>query len=200
MLLAMLANTNVVWASDYGVFGSIAKPFGQLRNQPVFEDLLPKNKKEAIVALSGWQPWVKTQRELTKDIPIYEKLTAVNSVINRGIKYESDMSLYGKPGHWASIEDTVRISRGDCEDYAIAKIWVLVALGVPLERLQLVVLRNVLRNVYHAVLAVHTDDAIYILDNIGRDRAPKKDFKISHYQPTQSFVKGRAFVHAIKGQ
>ena len=64
-----------------------------------------------------------------KDANDTVKLKAVNSWVNR-IKYDSDMHVYGVSDYWATLYQFVGKDRGDCEDYTIAKYYILKDLGV----------------------------------------------------------------------
>lgn len=59
---------------------------------------------------------------------------------------------------------SINASRGDCEEYVLAKRKALIAAGVPASALSIVyALRN---GGGHAILAVHTDMGSYALDNM----------------------------------
>jgi len=163
--------------------------------QPVFKALLPSSRKAAATELAGWKGWAGLVAQV-EGVPLREKLAMVNRVINRAIAYRSDARVYGRPDHWASADESLRLGRGDCEDFVIAKLWALAALGVPLDELQLVVLKDRRRGRYHAVLAVHADGVSYILDNV-TDRL-RKDTVITDYHPLYSFASNGGFIHGFK--
>jgi hypothetical protein len=74
------------------------------------------------------------------------------------------MVQFGAMDVWSSPVATFASGRGDCEDYAIAKMFALRAAGIPAEDLQLLVAR--LRGGdTHAVLAVRNEGHWIILDN-----------------------------------
>jgi predicted transglutaminase-like cysteine proteinase len=58
-----------------------------------------------------------------------KKLNVVNTWVN-GIKYKSDKAVYGVNDYWATLYEFVGKNRGDCEDYTIAKYYILKELGV----------------------------------------------------------------------
>lgn len=64
-----------------------------------------------------------------KDADEMTKLNKVNSWINY-IKYESDEKLYGVSDYWATLYEFVGRGKGDCEDYTIAKYYILKELGI----------------------------------------------------------------------
>lgn len=115
-------------------------------------------------ASSLWIRW----NDLVRQISVLEgeeRLQAVNEGINALIVYASDEEVYGVGDHWATIEESMSRGRGDCEDIAIAKMWLLNAAGVDLSSMRLVVLKDTLRNLDHAVLSVVENGHQYVLDN-----------------------------------
>jgi len=64
-----------------------------------------------------------------------KKLNSVNSWINF-IHYKSDMQLYGVRDYWATLYEFVGKNAGDCEDYVIAKYYILKALGIDPHRMK----------------------------------------------------------------
>jgi len=69
------------------------------------------------------------------------RLLAVNQFFNRRIVFTEDEAAWGLSDYWASPLETLEKGRGDCEDFAIAKYFSLVAAGVPVVRLRLVYVR-----------------------------------------------------------
>jgi predicted transglutaminase-like cysteine proteinase len=69
------------------------------------------------------------------------RLAAVNRFFNRRIVFADDQEAWGEADHWASPLEMLERGRGDCEDYAIAKYFALVAAGMPKARLRLVYVR-----------------------------------------------------------
>ena len=71
---------------------------------------------------------------------------------------------------------------GNCKDYAIAKYYSLRALGIPAERLRVIVLQDLnLGGIIHAVLGIYDGDKLLILDNQVKQVMPA--LKIYHYRP-----------------
>ncbi len=77
-----------------------------------------------------------------------------------------DLDNYGTDDHWATPREFFR-NGGDCEDYAIAKYAALERLGWPAERMWIVVLRETVISLIHAVLMVEYDGRLWTLDNLG---------------------------------
>jgi predicted transglutaminase-like cysteine proteinase len=69
------------------------------------------------------------------------QLGAVNDFFNRRIRYAEDIDNWGVVDYWASPLETLGKGAGDCEDYAIAKYFTLVALGMPDSKLRMVYVR-----------------------------------------------------------
>ncbi|MDB2682849.1 transglutaminase-like cysteine peptidase [Alphaproteobacteria bacterium] len=87
----------------------------------------------------------------------------VNDFVNQQ-PYVLDNRNWDKSDYWATpIEFMER--GGDCEDFAIAKYTALRALGVPEERLRLMIVQDTKKNIPHAVLVVYTDEGAFVLDN-----------------------------------
>ena len=89
----------------------------------------------------------------------------INRAVDLAIRPVSDESQWGVPDHWSSPFETLQLSRGDCEDYAIVKYMALLAAGVPAGDLKIVILKNAWPDEDHAALAVRADSQWLILDN-----------------------------------
>ena len=70
-----------------------------------------------------------------KDASEMKKINVVNGWINY-IKYKSDKKLYGVSDYWATMYEFVGKGMGDCEDYTIAKYYILKELGVSPKKLK----------------------------------------------------------------
>lgn len=67
-----------------------------------------------------------------------DRLSVVNDFVNGRVKFADDETVWGVSDYWASPMETFAKGRGDCEDFAIAKYFLLRAAGVPDARLRLV--------------------------------------------------------------
>lgn len=96
-----------------------------------------------------------------------DKLEAVNDFFNQ-IPYDSDEALWGQEDYWATPIEMLSIEGADCEDYAIAKYFTLLDMGVPAERLRITYVKAITLNQAHMVLAYYeTPNAEpLILDNL----------------------------------
>jgi predicted transglutaminase-like cysteine proteinase len=70
-----------------------------------------------------------------------ELLSRVNSFFNRQIRFVDDIDLWGQSDYWATPMETLARGAGDCEDFAIAKYYTLIAMGIPVEQLRLTYVR-----------------------------------------------------------
>jgi predicted transglutaminase-like cysteine proteinase len=95
----------------------------------------------------------------------HDKLDAVNRMVNAAIRYTSDFEQHGVPDLWSPPLASFASGRGDCEDYAIAKYVLLREVGVAVENMRLLLVRDTLIRQDHAVLAVREEGRWLILDN-----------------------------------
>ena len=138
-------------------------------------------------AAVAWQSVVRSQMGR----PPIEQLQAVNRFLNDW-RYKADEQNYGRRDYWATPLEFLRYS-GDCEDYAIAKYVTLRQLGFTPEQLRVVVVRDALRDIAHAVLAVYLDGEVYILDNLTKAVLPQE--RIGHYVPYYSINETTRWAH-----
>ena len=93
------------------------------------------------------------------------RLGWINRAVNMSIKPTSDWVQYGYADFWASPLQTLASEAGDCEDYAIVKYVALRELGIEVEDLRFVIVRDDKHQAEHAVVAVRDDQQWLILDN-----------------------------------
>lgn len=134
---------------------------------------------------------LKNKVEHLRGMPISQMAVGVNTEINR-IPYVNDINLYGKTDYWATPVEFVT-KGGDCEDFAITKYVMLRALGVPEERLRIVILQDMQKNIPHAVLVVYTENGPVVLDNQIKTATPVE--RISHYKPIFSINRDAWWLH-----
>lgn len=145
------------------------------------------SKDDCPPAAKSWQLMLK---EAAKKKPL-EQLNLVNRFANNW-PYRLDVDIYGVEDYWATPFEFFKNS-GDCEDYSITKYYALKTIGFPIEDMRVVVLRDTIRNLAHAVLAVYLSGKIYILDNIGNVIMPHTRF--SHYLPQYSVNEQYRWAH-----
>ncbi len=115
-----------------------------------------------------------------------EALQVVNVWFNR-IRFVDDSVHWSMIDYWATPAEMVASNGGDCEDFAIAKYFLLKELGVPVERLRITYVRSLRLNQAHMVLAYYpTPDAEpLILDNLENRIRPASER--SDLDPVYSF-------------
>jgi predicted transglutaminase-like cysteine proteinase len=113
------------------------------------------------------------------------RLNFVNQRVNNAIRYTSDMAQWATPDEWsapfAAGRGAFETGLGDCEDYAIAKYVALRAAGVPAKRLRVLLVRDNIARLDHAVLAANEDGRWYVLDN--RWTAAVEDNDVQRFTP-----------------
>ena len=117
-------------------------------------------------------------------------LRFVNLFFNQRIEFATDPQAWGQVDYWASPLEALAKGQGDCEDYAIAKYFSLLAAGMPASRLRLVYVRAQLDDgaaQAHMVLAYYpgTGGDTLILDNLVDDILPAS--RRHDLQPVFSF-------------
>jgi predicted transglutaminase-like cysteine proteinase len=109
------------------------------------------------------------------------RIGAVNRAFNLAVQYVDDRDQHGVDDHWSAPLATLAAGRGDCEDYAIAKLIALREAGVADDDLRFIIVRDVKLKEYHAALAVRLDRRWIVLDN--RRHAMVEDHDLAHYVP-----------------
>lgn len=135
--------------------------------------------------------WLAFLDSLETDV-LSEQLIQVNRYVNE-TPYMLDVANWGESDHWASPTEFFA-KGGDCEDYAIAKYFLLRELGVPPEQLRIVVLHDRRRRQEHAVLAVTWEDRTLLLDNVRNRIVPWRELR--HYLPIYSLNERSAWQYA----
>jgi predicted transglutaminase-like cysteine proteinase len=102
--------------------------------------------------------------------PEMNALQTVNSFFNR-IPFLSDIAHWGAEDYWATPAELSASNGGDCEDYSLAKYFLLRELGVPVERLRITYVKAVKINQAHMVLAYYATPGAepLILDNLDNE-------------------------------
>ncbi|MGX5846160.1 transglutaminase-like cysteine peptidase [Mesorhizobium sp. PL10] len=180
-----------------GVFGSVAL---SMRNFPVSARWAPVYR--AIVECTAGSACERKNStfagivEAARDKRFIDKLSFVNSSINRAIAYKKDSVVYGKLDYWAKPSEILERRAGDCEDFAILKMAALLHAGIPAQSMSLVVLQDRKRGFFHAVLSVSTGSGVFILDSLSN--VVSRDSDLPSYVPLYSFSTDRAWIHGAK--
>jgi len=95
------------------------------------------------------------------------KLQSTNRFFNQ-LRFTTDQKLWGESNYWATPVEFIGANAGDCEDFAVAKYFSLLSLGITDEKLRIIMVKAVTLNQYHMVVAYYkkpTSEPL-ILDNI----------------------------------
>ncbi|WP_428820430.1 transglutaminase-like cysteine peptidase [Microbulbifer sp. MCCC 1A16149] len=87
---------------------------------------------QAVRRLRHWQALVTSQQDALE----WHRLLKINHFFNR-IPFAEDKDHWGQQDYWATPVEFLSSGRGDCEDYAIGKLFSLYATGVEVEKLRL---------------------------------------------------------------
>ena len=124
------------------------------------------------------------------------RVEAVNRYVNLRVRFVDDSRQYGRDDLWSAASETLRRGRGDCEDYAIAKLQMLRAAGFADRDLYLVVAKDLVRRSDHALLVVRAGGRMLVLDN-GTDAILNAD-DAGDYRPVLTFAANGAWTHGYR--
>ncbi|MGL4942871.1 MAG: transglutaminase-like cysteine peptidase [Thermoguttaceae bacterium] len=159
---------------------------GRISTLPQWMRVLTDNDKSPIFAddfkLNPQTTWGEFKKYVLSLPDKKEQLKAVNAFWNRW-PYRTDMDVYNQEDYWA-IADEFRRNSGDCEDYSIAKYFTLKELGFSPDDLRIVIVRETIRGIAHAILIVYLDGEAWVLDNLSNALLPHTFYK--HYDAQYS--------------
>jgi predicted transglutaminase-like cysteine proteinase len=138
---------------------------------------------------AAWTTFLDSVRKL----PQREQLDAVNKWANAR-PYVEDWVNWHVPDYWETPGEFLARG-GDCEDYAIAKYFSLVRLGFSPDDLRLVIVNDLNLKQFHAVLAVRSGNAVWLLDNQLPQVVPM-DIAVQ-YAPIYSLNERGWWIHSI---
>ncbi|MCY0093655.1 transglutaminase-like cysteine peptidase [Hoeflea ulvae] len=166
MTTASIASVDYGIRKDLSLFGAHRIRFGKIKSGLRISSLIRK------AAVAGPDIICVNQcaalaTELTrKGAGTVDQLRAVSRSVNHLVRYETDAQMHGRLDQWSTPNETLRRGAGDCEDYAILKMALLAGAGVPLSSMEIVVVKDTRRRLFHAVLSVSVNGNSYILDNM----------------------------------
>ena len=101
-----------------------------------------------------------------KDYSGMRLLKEVDLYVNHNITYQSEPQGVD---NWQTPEETLTLKTGDCEDYALLKMWILQQLGVNERDMYIEQGINETTSEFHAVLEIIDGSHVYYLDNMQED-------------------------------
>lgn len=128
-----------------------------------------------------------------------KKIENVNNFFNL-LRFIDDIKLWGVSNYWATPLEFLGVNGGDCEDFAIAKYFTLLELGIPDKKMRITMVKAVTLDQYHMVVAYYeTPGSVpLILDNI--DGKIKPATKRKDLIPVYSFNGKQLWLNKKKGQ
>jgi predicted transglutaminase-like cysteine proteinase len=178
---------------DDGAFSGKPDVFGSVALQVFHTPLDWRWQRVERARLSG-EP--ARYAESLRDRTPVERLEAVNSYVNRRVHFVDDELQFGRPDVWSAADATLRTRRGDCEDYAIAKMQMLRSAGISDRDLYLVIVHDLVRRADHAVLVARAEGRMVLLDN-GTDRL-LDTADVSDYRPVLTFASYGEWTHGYR--
>ncbi|PKH05613.1 hypothetical protein CXF93_16315 [Moritella sp. Urea-trap-13] len=177
------------------VFGLPAKSVPKLNNQKIVAALSDNYGQRA--ALRG-RAWLTIMAN-AEGASTAEKLSKINSFFNQ-LQFIDDSKLWGVENYWATPIEFIGVNGGDCEDFAIAKYFSLLELGIDDEKMRITMVKSLTLNQYHMVVAYYpTPGAVpLILDNIDGEIKPAD--QRNDLLPVYSFNGKKLWLNKEKGQ
>lgn len=123
-----------------------------------------------------------------------ERIAYINARVNQAVRYQGDTVGHGVSDMWTSPLMTLA-GAGDCEDYAIAKFYLLQASGVSVDRMRIVLVRDNRAGEDHAVLTVKTEAGWSVLDNRWNEIHVSRD--LEHYTPVAALGADVVQIYAV---
>ncbi|MEO6359585.1 MAG: transglutaminase-like cysteine peptidase [Sphingomicrobium sp.] len=124
------------------------------------------------------------------------RLDAINRYVNRRVTFSDDIRQFGRADLWLTASATLDGGKGDCEDYAIAKMQMLRKAGIADKDLYLVIVKDLVRRSDHAVLVVRSEGRLKLLDN-GTDEIRDAELG-SDYRPVLTFAASGTWTHGYR--
>jgi predicted transglutaminase-like cysteine proteinase len=168
------------------IFGSIALPIART---PLDSKWQSASKSRLAKRSGPWKPLLKSVSGKSRA----EQIQAINIWVNARVQFSDDRTARKSADVWSAASETLHSGRGDCEDYAIAKMKLLEAIGVERADIYLVIVDDLVRRADHALLVVRLGKQMLVLDN-GTDQMLDAD-QITDYRPIFSYGVVGTWIH-----
>ncbi|WP_187107699.1 transglutaminase-like cysteine peptidase [Sphingomonas xanthus] len=120
------------------------------------------------------------------------KLRAVQTEVNRRIRWTHDLEGMGVADLWANAGETLRRGIGDSEDIAIVKMQVLKAAGFDAKDLYISIGRHTTRGA-HILLLAKTANGFFVLDD--QMEALLTPTEHGRFVPVMTLGQGNSWIH-----
>jgi predicted transglutaminase-like cysteine proteinase len=166
-----------------------------LNEQKVISALSKHYGERAAKRGNTWLKLMSSSNGLTE----LEKLEKVNLFFNL-LYFIDDSKLWGEKNYWATPIEFIGANGGDCEDFAIAKYFTLLEMGVADKKMRITMVKALKLDQYHMVLAYYDEPSSIplILDNI--DGEIKLANQRQDLFPVYSFNGKQLWLNKEKGQ
>jgi len=141
-------------------------------------ELKKKHDKKTVYRFKEWRKLINKSKEL----PAINKVKLVNNFFNNKniVEYAEDIYIWGQLDYWATPIEFVFKAYGDCEDYAIAKYYTLLAMGIKDNDLRVTYVKfktyqyGINKDLAHMVLSFYPprESTPLVLDNVNKKLIP----------------------------
>jgi predicted transglutaminase-like cysteine proteinase len=172
-----------------------AETSSQLDEPKIINALYSHYGERAAKRGQAWFDMMKESDHLTAS----EKIQNVNDFFNL-LHFVDDIKLWGDKNYWATPIEFIGANGGDCEDFAIAKYFTLLELGIADQKMRIMMVKALTLNQYHMVVAYYKTPSSVpeILDNI--DGKIKLASQRTDLVPIYSFNGKQLWLNKVKGQ
>ena len=125
-----------------------------------------------------------------------EQLQLVNNFVNHRVQFEDDERRFGHRNVWLTANETLRGGRGDCKDYAVAKLQLLKAAGFSGRNLYLTIVHDLDRRADHAVIVARAAGHLYVLDDMTDEVLDSNE--VSDYRPIFTYASYGEWIHGYR--
>ncbi|MDF1610100.1 transglutaminase-like cysteine peptidase [Hoeflea sp. YIM 152468] len=191
-----LAATLVV-RQDLPLFGAHRIRFGKIGSGVKVSSLIRQAATLGSSAICMNQCADLADRLALPGASLKDQFRHISRSVNKMVIYQTDQQSHGRLDQWSTPNETLRRGAGDCEDYAILKMALLSHLGIPMDAMEIVVLKDTRRRLFHAVLSVSVGGNSLILDNM--TDAVEIDTAKPSYAPLFSISGSANYIFGYKG-
>ncbi|WP_406828079.1 transglutaminase-like cysteine peptidase [Microbulbifer sp. ARAS458-1] len=151
-------------------------------SRPLLEEVHAEYGALAHGRLVRWQQLIKEQSRALE----WHRLLRINHFLNR-VPYAEDRTHWGQEDFWATPVQFLASNGGDCEDYAIAKLFSLISAGISPEKIRLTYVVAAQAGQPHMVLLYSANPGEHplVLDNMTSDVLPARER--TDLEPVYSF-------------
>lgn len=151
-------------------------------SRPLLEQIHAEYGALAHGRLVQWQQLIREQSRALE----WHRLLRINHFLNR-VPYADDLAHWGQEDFWATPVQFLASNGGDCEDYAIAKLFSLISAGIAPEKIRLSYVVAAQAGQPHMVLLYSANPGEHplVLDNMTGDVLPARER--TDLEPVYSF-------------